>query len=149
MSVDDGVKAGADLDTNYQALVVVINANIKAQSVTLSGASGFELHPVMASSSDSKITQSSFSNGTFNVPGLTATVFVKPQSGEQGEGLAVESKPVVTVPYGDEKLLVRGSFNGWGEDAAMQYIGDGKYAWSVTSNRVSMISRSLQVIGVR
>ncbi len=128
MSVDDGVKAGVDLDTNYQALVVVINANIKAQSVTLAGTSGFELHPVMASSSDSKITQSSFSNGTFNVLGLTATVFVKPQSGEQGEGLGGESKPVVTAPYGGEKVLVRGTFNGWGEDAAMQYIGDGKYA---------------------
>ena len=127
MSVDDGVNAGSDLDVNYQALVVVINANINTQSVTIDGTTGFELHPVMASSADSKIKASSFTNATFEVPGLTAAVFVKPQSGEQGEGLGGDIKPVVKAPYGSEKIFVRGSFNSWEQDAEMQYIGDGKY----------------------
>lgn len=127
MSVDDGVNAGADLDGNYQALVVAVNANLNAQSITIDGTSGFELHPVLANSGDSKVGQASFSEGTFTIPGLTAVVFVKPQAGEQGEGLGANLAPVVPAPYGSEVVYVRGSFNSWSADEAMQYVGDGKY----------------------
>lgn len=35
MSVNDGVSAGADLDSNYDAIIVLINANTSAQSIKL------------------------------------------------------------------------------------------------------------------
>lgn len=67
----------ADLDASADAIVVVFNATDAQQSVAISGASGFSLHPVLQSSADSTVQSSSFSGGSFTVPALTTAVFVK------------------------------------------------------------------------
>ncbi len=86
-TITDGTCATADLDAAYDALVVMINANDEAQTFDIAGATGFELHPVLAASTDTVVAGASFSAGTFSVPGRTAAVFVLPQSGAQGAGL--------------------------------------------------------------
>jgi pullulanase-type alpha-1,6-glucosidase len=129
MSVNDGVSAGADLDSNYDAIIVLINANTSAQSIQVSGAQGFELHPALSASSDSVVKQSRFADETFSIPALTAAVFVLPQDGEQGEGLITETTPVDVPPYGSTDVYLRGSMNGWSTNNPMTYQGDGVYAF--------------------
>lgn len=89
MSITDGTCAGDDLDAAHDAIVVIINATSTEQSPIVLGAADFELHPVLAASSDLRTRSASFSNGTaaFTVPARTSAVFVTPQSGVQGLGL--------------------------------------------------------------
>ncbi len=65
----------ADLDPGREALVVVFNASDTEQSVSIAGASGYSLHPVLQSSADSVVQGAAFSGGTFTVPALTTAVF--------------------------------------------------------------------------
>ncbi len=129
MSVNDGVSAGADLDRNYDAIIVLINANTSAQSIRINGAQGFELHPALSASSDPVVKQSRFADETFSIPALTAAVFVLPQDGEQGEGLITETTPVDVPPYGSTDVYLRGSMNDWSTNDPMTYQGDGVYAF--------------------
>ncbi|GAA0857432.1 alpha-1,6-glucosidase domain-containing protein [Aliiglaciecola litoralis] len=138
MSIDDGVSADpdmprADLDPLNDAIVVVVNTSYEEQSHTVPTAAGFELHLTQMNSIDPTVRGASFvageGEGTFTVPALTTAVFVKPQSGAQGEGLsalATSGAPDV-VPYGSTTVFVRGGFNDWGEGNAMTYAGDGVY----------------------
>ena len=143
MSLDDGVgevtnsdgEPRADLDPNVDAIVVVFNGSTEEQSISVRTASGFALHSVQQSSSDSVVQGAGFSEaamdedgGTFTVPALTTAVFVKSQGAAQGAGLSafVTAGFEPPVPYGDTTVYLRGQFNGWGTDS-MDYVGGGVY----------------------
>ncbi|GAB7227419.1 pullulanase-type alpha-1,6-glucosidase [Vibrio rotiferianus] len=133
MSIDDGTSAGADLDPNYDAIVAVVNSTSTAQSFTVKGAAGFELHEVQKNSADDIVKSASFSGETFTVPALTTAVFVQPQAGAQGAGLPVntDNKDVSSIPpYGETAVYVKGTMNGWSDnsDWAMTFIGNGMYS---------------------
>jgi len=137
MSIDDGTGL-ADLDTNYDAVMVVVNGSNSEQTHTVATAAGFSLHPVLMNSIDGTVSGASFSagenEGSFTVPPLTLAVFVKEQGDSQASGLsayATAGAPDV-VPYADTIPLVRGDMNGWSEDNPLTYIGDGIYQAKVT-----------------
>ncbi|MDF2179025.1 pullulanase-type alpha-1,6-glucosidase [Aliiglaciecola sp. CAU 1673] len=132
MSIDDGLGL-PDLDPMHDALVVVINGTASEQSHTVRTATGFSLHSAQQNSVDALVQEAGFSQGegegTFSVPAYTTAVFVKTQSGAQGEGLsayATAGAPDV-VPYGSTTVYVRGSLNGWSENDPMSYQGNGVY----------------------
>ena len=131
MSLDDGTDL-ADLDANNDAIVVVINGSGEEQSHTVATASGFELHSVQQNSVDTTVQGASFSEGTdegtFTVPALTTAVFVKPQAGAQGSGLAAgvtRDKPD-EAPYGDTELYLNAA-DGFDADNSFSYAGNGVY----------------------
>lgn len=149
MSIDDGMgmvdgttTARADLDPTVNAVVVVINGTASAQNAMVKTASGFVLHSSQQNSVDSVVRTASFAaadgGGTFSVPAYTTAVFVKPQSGAQGEGLSAKATigSSTAVPYGDTALYVRGDVSaaGWDATAAnrMTYEGDGIYTALLT-----------------
>lgn len=132
MSIDDGVGL-TDLDSQYDAIVVVMNGTEQSLSHTVSTAAGFELHPVLKASVDSSMSAASFmageGEGTFNVPPYTVAVFVKPQADAQGEGLSADATvgaPDI-VPFGSTTVYVRGSLNDWGTANSFEYVGNGEY----------------------
>ncbi|WP_304636963.1 MULTISPECIES: alpha-1,6-glucosidase domain-containing protein [Pseudoalteromonas] len=132
MSIDDGVGL-TDLDSQYDAIVVVMNGTEQSLSHTVSTAAGFELHPVLKASVDSSMSAASFmageGEGTFNVPPYTVAVFVKPQGDAQGEGLSADATvgaPDI-VPFGSTTVYVRGSLNDWGTTNSFEYVGNGEY----------------------
>ncbi|TNF29165.1 MAG: pullulanase-type alpha-1,6-glucosidase [Deltaproteobacteria bacterium] len=86
MTLSDGTCAGADLDPNYDGIVVIINARPDAQDVTLAGLDGFALHPLLAGSADAIVQGASFDDDTdtFSVPAWTTAVFVAAQGASQG-----------------------------------------------------------------
>ncbi len=77
-SLADGPRAGRDLDPRYSSLMVVINASDKR--IRLSGADGYRLHPLLEGSVDPIARQATVSNGEFEVPAFTTTVFVQAQT---------------------------------------------------------------------
>ena len=131
MSIDDGVGV-TDLDSDHDAVVVVINGTDSQQSHTITSATGFSLHPVQMSSADTTVQSASFTEGTgegtFTVPAYTIAVFVKEQGAEQGTGLAADPE-YVNSPYGDAELFVSGL-----SDSAIEFAYDGRgtYSASVT-----------------
>ena len=147
MSIDDGVGVvtntedteRADLDADHDAIVVVFNGAVDAQSITIRTATGFALHGVQQTSADAVVQDAGFEadmegNGTFTVPGLTTAVFVKAQGEMQGVGLSayVTSGFEPPVPYGDTAIYLRGQFNGWGTGNQLTYLGGGSYEGYVT-----------------
>ncbi|GAD90134.1 pullulanase [Vibrio halioticoli NBRC 102217] len=110
MSIDDGVSAGDDLDSNNDAIVVVINASNVVQHFAIEGATDFQLHDVQAISADSIVRTAAFADGTFSVPALTTAVFVQPQNGVQGSGLPVAEKDQDLPPFGASPVYIAGSF---------------------------------------
>lgn len=149
MSIDDGVgmvgdssTARTDLDPTVNAVVVVINGTASTQTPMVKSASGFVLHSIQQNSADSVVRTASFATadggGAFSVPAYTTAVFVKPQSGAQGEGLSATASigSSTAVPYGDTALYVRGDVSSAGWDATavnrMTYEGDGIYTALLT-----------------
>jgi pullulanase-type alpha-1,6-glucosidase len=146
MSLDDGIVEGAetqliDLDSMYDAVVVVMNSGYEEKSIEVATAANFELHSIHANSIDPTVRGASFSDtsegdevkGTFTVPALTMAVFVKNQGTMRGYGLsafATAGAPDV-VPYGDTTVFVRGEMNGWGEGNPMTYRGEGVYETTI------------------
>jgi pullulanase len=138
MSLDDGTGL-TDLDPNNDAIVVVVNGTDSQQSHSILTASDFELHQVQQMSTDGTVATASFAQdltgGTFTVPALTTAVFVKPQDGAQGQGLAADvtlDQPDV-APYGDTAVYLRGSMNNFGDDGLtdvdlFSYDGNGIYS---------------------
>ncbi len=127
-----------DLDTNYDAMVVVFNGTTSEQTMTVPTASGFTLHTVQQSSYDSTTTSANFysdeNNGYFTVPALTTAVFAKVQNGAQGEGLnslATIGRPDVP-PYGTTVVYMKGEMNGWSDndDYIFNFIGNSSYAFT-------------------
>lgn len=131
MSIDDGIGL-TDLDSAFDAIVIVVNGSSETQSHTVNTASGFELHSVQQNSVDSVVKGASFtqgnSNGTFNVPALTTAIFVKPQGDNQGAGLAV-NPDFIAPPFGDTPVYLRG-INTWDAVNEMAYDGDGIYSFT-------------------
>jgi pullulanase/glycogen debranching enzyme len=78
MTISDMV--GVDLDSKYEQIVVVVNANDEAQSFAANDFKGkkMQLHPVLVESVDPVVKTSTFNTatGTFNVPARTTAVFV-------------------------------------------------------------------------
>jgi pullulanase len=67
----------ANLDSNYQEIVVLFNA--QPNTVTFNDAAltgNYVLHPVQQNSADAVVKQASFENNTFTVPGRTTAAFV-------------------------------------------------------------------------
>jgi pullulanase len=137
MSLDDG-QGLDDLDAQFDALVVVVNATEQTLSHTVPTAAGFELHPLLKASVDSSMSGASFAasevDGTFTVPAYTMAVFVKPQGDTQGAGLSANATvgaPDV-VPFGSTTVYVRGTLNDWGTADSFEYVGGGEYRVAIT-----------------
>ena len=133
MSIDDGVTAGADLDTNYDALMVVFNYSASQQQIVVpDAAAGFTLHATQQASSDSVVTGASFAvvatEPTFTVPALTAAVFVLAQAGAQGDGLPAGDAPT----FGSATLYAVGAFSSWSHLYDGYYAGDDVYEFPLT-----------------
>ncbi|MBN1920287.1 MAG: pullulanase-type alpha-1,6-glucosidase [Anaerolineae bacterium] len=77
-------ETGTDLDSNWENILVFFNANTMAQSITISGANDFTLHPIQADATDADaVVQTSAFNDTtdtFSIPARTTAVFVSTQS---------------------------------------------------------------------
>lgn len=146
MSIDDGAgtvhggnSARVDLDPGIDALVIVINGTDSSKSAQILTSSGFVLHQTQQSSVDVNVRSASFSEGeeggTFTVPAYTTAVFVKAQSGAQGEGLSarvtLEQSDQEPPPY-NNAVYVRGDIYdaGWsaGSGNEMIYHGNGIYS---------------------
>jgi len=124
MSIDDG-SALADLDPNYDAIVVVFNGTNKTVTQKIIGATGFTLHPLQQTATDPDATvdpvaaTSSFAvggagdetRGLFTVPAYTTAVFVKAQGGVRSAGLSATatSAAVWAIPYGATDIYLRGT----------------------------------------
>ncbi|BEU01480.1 pullulanase [Agarivorans sp. OAG1] len=89
-SIDNGIHSGADLDSNYDAIVVMVNATAETQQISINNAQGFELHPVQQRSTDLVVKDAEFADGTFEVPAMTTAVFVQPRLAARGDGLPVK-----------------------------------------------------------
>lgn len=77
--------SAANLDPNYETIVVFFNANTIAQDFTIAGANGFVLHPIHTDSTDEDPVLTggaSFDDGTdtFTIPARTTAVFVSPNA---------------------------------------------------------------------
>jgi pullulanase len=142
MSLDDGTGL-ADLDANNDAIVVVINGSSEEQSHTVATANGFELHSEQQNSVDTIVQGASFTQGTdegtFTVPPLTTAVFVKPQIGSQGSGLAAgvtRDAPDVAT-FGNTDIYISGTMNNQGADGFVDadkfsYVGNDVYSLETT-----------------
>lgn len=135
MSIDDGTGLD-DIDSNVDAIVVIVNGSSSEQSHSILTATGFTLHSVQQSSTDTSVQRASFvegaSEGTFTVPALTTAVFVKAQGAAQGSGLAADA-----APYGDTSIYLRGSMNNWGDEGLtatdlFSYESNGEYQLDFT-----------------
>jgi pullulanase/glycogen debranching enzyme len=74
--------AGADLDPNYDGVLVIFNTSSASVSVALPdlAEAGYVLHPVLASGADADMQTASAAGGVFSVPPYSAAVFVAPQN---------------------------------------------------------------------
>ncbi|MBA3468895.1 MAG: pullulanase-type alpha-1,6-glucosidase [Herpetosiphonaceae bacterium] len=83
MSLTD---AGADLDQQYDRIVVVFNSTSQPQTITEAALqdADFSLHPVQAASADPLVKTATFdpTSGGFTVPGRTTAVFVQAEVGD-------------------------------------------------------------------
>jgi pullulanase-type alpha-1,6-glucosidase len=84
MTLADGGSL-ADLDPNYDKIVVLFNSSSQTVTFTDDSLKGvnLELHPVYADSHDPVVKTSTFDSaaGTFSIPGRTTAVFVLKQGG--------------------------------------------------------------------
>lgn len=81
MSISDRV--APDLDPDYEAVVVLFNANKFGQTILIPEFEGANMviHPVQANSSDRTVKEAYFqATGEFSVPARTTAVFVLPQN---------------------------------------------------------------------
>lgn len=90
LTVSDATCAGDDLDASWDGLFVVINARPEATTTTFGATSGWGLHPQLAGGGDATVKGATFDDeaDTFTVPAWTSAVFVKTQTGAQGDGPA-------------------------------------------------------------
>ena len=123
MSVTDGVCAGDDLDPDRDGIVILVNGSDEDQTFALAGTAlegetGFTLHEVQQHSADPEICDATFDGAAFTVPARSVVVFEQAQGGEQGDGLACNTKvPEVPQPEPGEftvPVYLRGEMNDWG-----------------------------------
>ncbi len=154
MTIDDGVSAGADMDSANDAAVVIINAtpgtqivgNFKDGDDQTIALDGFQLSA--AHSSENSIAgDASFANGEFSVPAWSAAVFVKPQGSARGTGLPVSKKqdPSTVEPF-SVPVYARGFLGDWGTSEANQFIFTGAaYSYEFKTEVTSAQLGSTQV----
>jgi pullulanase-type alpha-1,6-glucosidase len=86
MTIADGTCAGADLDAARDGIVVVVNADKAAHTMTVPGADGATLHAVQQASADATVKTAQVSGNQLTVPARTTAVFDVPQSGDRSGG---------------------------------------------------------------
>ncbi|MER2491367.1 alpha-1,6-glucosidase domain-containing protein [Catenovulum sediminis] len=141
-TVDGNMRA--DLDPNFDAMVVVFNGTNIEQTMRIPTAEGFTLHTVQQNSADSVTTGASFtadnSDGLFTVPAYTTAVFAKVQTGAQGTGLNAlatvgnpDASAIDKPTYGETTVYIRGDVNEtiWSTDDPMLYVGNNTYVTSI------------------
>ena len=69
----------AQLDDNYQDIVVIFNVSAEVKSFTYPQADGFILHPIQAAGLDRQVKATQVLANRFVVPALTYAVLVKPR----------------------------------------------------------------------
>jgi pullulanase/glycogen debranching enzyme len=84
MSISDGMCAGKDLDSETDGLIVLFNAHIETQMVTLP-VENVSLHSLMAGGADDTVKDVIIDGNRVTIPALTSLVFVKQQQGMQGD----------------------------------------------------------------
>lgn len=84
MTISDGSCTAADLDPELDGALLVFNADLEPQEIDL-GIDNLKLRDILKNGSDTVVQSAAAVNGVITIPPLTAAVFVKPQSGEQGE----------------------------------------------------------------
>jgi len=157
MSIDDGTGV-TDLDPDHDALVVVVNGTDAEQSHAIKSASGFTLHTIQQNSADTVVRGASFAedatNGSFTVPAHTIAVFVKEQSGAQGDGLAADPDYVVS-PYSDAVLQASElsptnnfEYDGRGEYSVSFSADAGTIEFNITDTDMSAVDLTLADITV-
>jgi pullulanase-type alpha-1,6-glucosidase len=82
MTITDGACAGADLDPAADGAVLIFNADKVAHVMTVPGGEGAVAHPQFP------VAGASVSGADFTVPPRSAAVWMLPQPGVQGAGLA-------------------------------------------------------------
>ena len=93
MTVTDNACAGAtDLDPDRDGLVVVVNADKAAHTVSVPGADGATLHTVQQASADAVVQTASVAGHALTVPARTTAVFEIPQSGDRSGGPACNAR---------------------------------------------------------
>ena len=137
MTIDDGTSQ-TDLDENYDAIVVLVNASGSSQTIgdfkdgdgnaiTLSGYEQSSIQTALGSASIGY--GASFSDGEFTVPAWSVAVFVKAQGDAQGTGLPVsEKQDLSTVEPYDVDVYAMGNqdiFGNWSASDANQFTFTG------------------------
>lgn len=154
MSVDDGVKAGSDLDSTIDGLVVMINATNASQSIgdfRDGDDNPIDLSGMVLSSahrdSDSIAKDAAVSGGKLTLGPWSAAVFVKPQVGAQGSGLPVSKKVDLSTvpPFGETELFVRGLLGEWNPVNQMNFIGNFMYEFTTEVTDEQLASTTLKI----
>lgn len=124
MSIDDGTSAGADLDPNYDAIIVIFNHTNAEATFDLPGLSNVELHPTLTSGADVALQGATYATDTFTVPGLSVAVFVQTQGMTQGAGIPVSSKRLPSEPpYEDSNIFISGDVT----TTQLEFAGNSTY----------------------
>ncbi len=84
VTYSDGKCAGTSIDSELDGIVLAFNSSLKRQSVDLA-IDGLQLHPVQMRGTDQAVLAADAENGVISIPGLSYAVFIKKQSGGQGE----------------------------------------------------------------
>ncbi len=74
MELDD---SQTNLDSQYESIMVMVNATAEKKTLNISGATDYSLHPVQLGSVDSVVKQAAFHEGSFAIPARSVVVFVK------------------------------------------------------------------------
>jgi uncharacterized repeat protein (TIGR01451 family) len=110
MNLSDVANGVADIDPNYDQIVVLFNANDEAQTISSTNWVDQELvlHPIQVVSVDDVVKQTTFAApaGEFTIPGRTTAVFVVEQVATTEYGVELspatasqEGTPSETVTY--------------------------------------------------
>lgn len=137
MTISDGVCTETDLDDSLDGVLVLFNADTTAKTITLN-LEGMRIHAVLAAGKDPLQKESVISNGSFTIPGLTATVFEKPQQDGRGEFPCNEWKGEVKDP--GSKVYFEKPEN-WSDDIYL-YIPDPEYFGQPPGSQMTKIDEN-------
>lgn len=94
MTIDDGVQAGASLDSRVDGLVVAINAASESRTLNDFIGDNLQLSTIQQAAGDGSLASGVeiAANGAITLPAWSVAVLEKPQGDAQGTGLPVSSK---------------------------------------------------------
>lgn len=94
MTIDDGVQAGASLDSRVDGLVVAINAASESRTLNDFTGDNLQLSTIQQAAGDGSLASGVeiAANGAITLPAWSVAVLEKPQGDVQGTGLPVSSK---------------------------------------------------------